>query len=468
MFKKIEVWILCLVILLGVISTMMFGALVRQEVLGGNNFLKKNNLGWVGETALFIAEIPINLKTILSKGGIASLTKQEMDAADNRVEDRSPGLAGFNGTPIAKKNYLLLSRYDGNSRQGVVELVDLKNFSILHSWDPDVDAFNDLVDQIDEFENLDRDDNDNRKLLMHPKLTKNGGLLFGWNSPLRKIDACSKLVFQNTHHVFHHSIETDKDGNIWVPGYLYPHTLPIEKVGEDVQSFFDDAIIKISSTGEILYEKSVAQIFIENGLEYLLFSVGATKFNVDPIHLNDIQPVNFDGEFWKKGDVFLSLGNQSMIVLYRPSTNRIVWKHTGPFFFPHDVDILDKQRISIFNNNTKNTAVGLTVDGHNEVIIYDFKTDETSFYLSESLVNENVKTITQGRSQILPNGDLLIEETNYARTIYFNADGSLRWSHVNRAKDGNLYRVGWSRILYTEDDIKMVENFLNNREKCDE
>ena len=157
-----------------------------------------------------------------------------------------------------------------------------------------------------------------------------------------------------------------------------------------------------------------------------------------------------------------------MIVLYRPSTNRIVWKHTGPFFFPHDVDILDKQRISIFNNNTKNTAVGLTVDGHNEVIIYDFKTDETSFYLSESLVNENVKTITQGRSQILPNGDLLIEETNYARTIYFNADGSLRWSHVNRAKDGNLYRVGWSRILYTEDDIKMVENFLNNREKCDE
>jgi len=28
------------------------------------------------------------------------------------------------------------------------------------------------------------------------------------------------------------------------------------------------------------------------------------RFQLDPIHLNDIQPVNFDGEFWKKGDVF--------------------------------------------------------------------------------------------------------------------------------------------------------------------
>ena len=46
------------------------------------------------------------------------------------------------------------------------------------------------------------------------------------------------------------------------------------------------------------------EIFIENGLEYLLFSTGSWEFNSDPIHLNDIQPVDFDGEFWQKGDVF--------------------------------------------------------------------------------------------------------------------------------------------------------------------
>ena len=79
-----------------------------------------------------------------------------------------------------------------------------------------------------------------------------------------------------------------------------------------------------------------------------------------------------------------------------------------------------------------------------------------------------MRTITQGRSQILPNGDLFIEETNYARTLYFNADGSLRWTHVNRAESGNAYEVGWSRILYTQEDIQTVNSFLNTKGACNQ
>ena len=161
---------------------------------------------------------------------------------------------------------------------------------------------------------------------------------------------------------------------------MYPQSISNKIIGKNLNEsvdkerrYYDDAIVKLSSDGEIIFEKSVAQIFIENGLEYLLFSVGNTSFNSDPIHLNDIQPVNFDGKFWKKGDVFLSLRLQSMVLLYRPLTNEIIWKGTGPFFHQHDVDILDNQRISIFNNNSKNFADGNFVDEHNEVIIYDLR-----------------------------------------------------------------------------------------------
>ena len=156
-----------------------------------------------------------------------------------------------------------------------------------------------------------------------------------------------------------------------------------------------------------------------------------------------------------------------MILLYRPSSNKIIWKGTGPFFHPHDVDILDDHRISVFNNNSKNFIDGDIVDGNNQVIIYDFKTNEYSTYLSESLMKQDVRTVTEGRSQILPNGDLFVEETNYARTLYFNADGSIRWSHFNRA-DGFAYAIGWSRILYTQDDIQIVNNFLESRGTCNE
>ena len=449
MFKKIEIWVLYLVILFSIIFAVGFGTLVRQELVGSIK------AGWISETALTLAEIPVNIKKLLK--------------IDLIVEDRFPTLDGFDGTPNIEESYLLRSRYDGDLLEGVVELVDLTNFEILHTWNPDIDAFNDLVEQVYEFKYLKRDSNNQRRGLMHPKLTKDGGLLFGWKSPLRKINACSNLIFQNTHDSFHHSIETDIDGNIWVPSHKYPQSLPIEKVGRNIgPRFTDDAIVKLSADGEILFEKSLSQIFIDNGLEYLLFSVGDRMFDVDPIHLNDIQPVNFDGEFWGKGDVFLSLRHQSMILLYRPESNEIIWKGTGAFFHQHDVDILDDHRISIFNNNSKDFVGGDVVDGHNEVIIYDFKTNGYSSYLQDSLVKNNVRTITQGRSQILTNGDLFIEESNYGRTLYLNADGSLRWSHVNRAENGNVYGVGWSRILYTQEDIQTVTNFLTNKVTCNE
>ena len=451
MFKKIEIWILYLTILLSILFAIGFGVLVRQELVGSTK------AGWVSKTALILAEIPVNLKKIIGN--------------DLVLDDRFSNLDGFNGTPNSEESYLLLSRYDGDLQEGVFELVDLRSFEVLHTWNPDIDAFNDLVEGIDEFKYLERDKNNKRSILIHPKLTSDGGLLFQHDTPLRKINACSNLISQNTHDEFHHSIETDIDGNIWVPSRFYPLSLPIEKVGRDTKpegGFFDDAIVKLSPEGEILFEKSVSQIFIDNGLEYLLFSVGDMLFDVDPIHLNDIQPVNFDGEFWKKGDVFLSLRHQSMVLLYRPSTNEIIWKGTGAFFHQHDVDILDEHRISIFNNNSKDFIDGDVVDGHNEVIIYDFKTNEYSFYLKDSLIENDVRTITEGRSEILTNRDLFVEESNYGRTLYFNADGALKWTHVNRAENGNVYAVGWSRILYTEEDIQTVNNFLNNRGTCNE
>ena len=155
-----------------------------------------------------------------------------------------------------------------------------------------------------------------------------------------------------------------------------------------------------------------------------------------------------------------------MIVLYRPSINKIIWKGTGPFFNQHDVDILNQHKISVFNNNSKNFVQDNVVDGHNEVIIYDFKTNEYTSYLSDSLIKNDVRTIVEGGSQILPNGDLFVEETTYGRTMYFNSDGSLRWTNVNRAANGKVYKVGWSRIIYDKDDIKIIENFLQSRDKC--
>jgi len=451
MFRKIEIWILYLIVLLGIPITIGFGLLVRQEAVGSIK------LGWFSKTALFLAETPLNLINI--------------SKSDLTFKDRFPLLDGFSGTPNLNESYLLLSRYDGNLKEGIVELVDLTNFTVLHTWNPDIDKFNKLLDKDEKFKFMKRDKNNSRYLLKSPILFKDGSLVFLHGSPLRKIDSCSNLLFQNTLDKSHHSIEKDVDGHIWAPSYIYPQSFPKEIVGRDhiaEGGTQEDSILKLSPSGKILFRRSLSQIFVDNNLKNYLFGYGHIYMR-DPFHLNDIQPVNFDGKYWKKGDLFLSLRNQSMIVLYRPSTNKIVLKIQGPFFNQHDVDILDEFRISIFNNRMQKSYDNkLRVDGNNEVIIYNFKNGQFSSYLKNSLIENDVRTINQGLSEILPNGDLFVEEQNFGRTLYFNSNGTLRWTHLNRSKNRGIYPIGWSRILYTEEDISNVNNFLNKKSNCDD
>ncbi len=449
MFKKIEIWILYLTLLGSLIFAIFFGVLVRQELVGSTKF------GLISKGALFLAEIPKNLKDIFIND--SALPTDRLNHTDFR----------FKGIPNQEERYMLLSRFDGKIQQGIVELIDLTNFETLHVWNPDFDDFNADINTTGfaHLKNLYRDFNEGRARLFHPFFLENGDLIFIY--PLRKIDSCSNLVFQNFETVFHHSIEMDHQGNFWIPSRIFPSSLENIFGPEHYVDggFNDDAITKISPDGEIIFKKSVAEIFIENNMEHLLYS-SSDKFKNNPIHLNDIQPVTLDGNFYKKGDIFISLRHQSMILLYRPSLNKILWHSSGMFFFQHDVDILDANSISIFNNNAKPFFNGVRVDGHNEVLIYDFNEDKYNSYLKNSLSINDVRTVTGGLNTILPNNDLFIEESDFGRFLYFNSDGSLRWTFINQY-EGQIFRVAWSRVIFREDEIKMVRNFLSTKKDCE-
>ena len=115
MFKKIEIWILYLIILLSFLFAVGFGVLVRQELVGSVK------AGWISKSALTLAEIPVNLRRIL-----------KAESVDLKLEDRFPNLNGFNGNPNINEVYLLLARYDGDLEESVIELIDLRSFEVKH------------------------------------------------------------------------------------------------------------------------------------------------------------------------------------------------------------------------------------------------------------------------------------------------------------------------------------------------
>ena len=65
MFKKIEIWILYLIMFLGIPITIGFGILVRQEISGSIKF------GYLSKLALFLSEIPVNIKEIIKDSDLS-------------------------------------------------------------------------------------------------------------------------------------------------------------------------------------------------------------------------------------------------------------------------------------------------------------------------------------------------------------------------------------------------------------
>ena len=125
--------------------------------------------------------------------------------------------------------------------------------------------------------------------------------------------------------------------------------------------------------------------------------MGIIYFKLDPIHANDVQPALFSTEYWKKDDVFISIRNQSAIIHFRPSTNKVINYIKGPFFQQHDVDIISNEEISIFNNNNRPGLKGQ----YSNQLIYNLREKKFVKKFERELKKENLKTITEGGSEIL-------------------------------------------------------------------
>ena len=169
--------------------------------------------------------------------------------------------------------------------------------------------------------------------------------------------------------------------------------------------------------------------------------------------------------YWKKGDVFLSLHRLSMIMHFRPSTNKIINIITGPFFAQHDVDVISDKEISIFNNNTFKTVEREEILTNSEIVIYNFESQKFSKKFENSIRINKVKTLTQGLSDTLQDGSMMVDEQNYGRILFFNSTGELEWEFVNRANNGKIYFTTWSRIIKDKDLIQNIRRKIKST-KC--
>ena len=444
--KKIELWVVGLIVVFFIILIILISGVLRDAFLA-----KKKTPEVLRNVLLKVAEFPKDVFHIYNHIILGDMNKPTIlvkHKSKNRFER------------YIKKDreaLLILPRYDHNLERSVVEVIELNNFKIIHTYKHDILEMYKRIKNMKEFARLTTDDSPIRFEYRHPLILNDGSLISDSDySPEFKIDFCSNLVWLNDTEVFHHSKELDHEGNIWIGGQLRPQSKYLIDFG--IKDINDDAIIKINSNGEIIYKKSVIELLIENKVGNMSNNLRNTY--LDPIHLNDIEPVFENTKFWRKGDLFLSIKRQSAIVHYRPSENKVINYIIGPFANQHDVDIISDTEISIFNNNNF-----LIDNEHSEVTVYNFETKKFRKLFNDSLKKENFKTFSQGLSQILEDGSFMVEEQNHGRIIFFNKYGQKEWEFVNKDINGDIGFISWSRIIEDKNFVRKFKNLINQK-KC--
>lgn len=423
MFLGVPLWLVLLGWLLGLLALFGFGALVKSGVEGSTRY------GFLSRWALAIASAP----SMLRETATAANPLRPLEEREALPDGWRAGSGGF-----IDPGYALIARYRPERGRSVVDLLRLSDGRVVREYAPDVRAMH-AGSKIDSpLLDLINDKTPSRYRMKHPFLTDDGGLIFQNSSPLIRIDACGRRKWM-IDGIFHHSIEADANGDLWVP-----ITRPRAAIAQTSEKYNEDGIAKVSQDGRVLYREWLPTILRRNGLAYLYEGI---PYSDEPFHLNDIQPVPADGPYWRKGDVFLSVRNLSLIALYRPGTGKILWWKQGPWLSQHDVSILDDHRIGVFDNNAIAAYPRNYVRGTNHEMIYDFATGAVSAPFDKALRLHDVRTIWEGRGTPLPNGDLFVEESNYGRLMRITPDGGVRWRYISADSRGRRYILGWSRYL---------------------
>ena len=108
---------------------------------------------------------------------------------------------------------------------------------------------------------------------------------------------------------------------------------------------------------------------------------------------------------------------------------------------------MDSNRISIYNNNRLINNFDKTIKNNN-LIIYNFSTDNYEYFQNDIFKEYDIRTITMGAADIFKDESLFVMEHNYGRLLMFDKDKNLLWEYINKSKkDNTSYMTNGSRLI---------------------
>jgi hypothetical protein len=301
-----------------------------------------------------------------------------------------------------------------------------------------------------------------RHRVWHPYLSKDGILTYTipWND-LVSVDLKNGQEKWRVRGAFHHSIEPDTNGDLWVCGAIQPESISDRnsKTHHSNKFFEDQALVKVSSAGKILQLISVADLILNSGLEYLLYGSSNPNVNFDPIHLNQITPIVSDFGVFKKGQILVSLRNISTILLIDPDSPSVVWHGSGNWMNQHCVIPVGPSTFSVLDNHSfASGEYWLNSDWRTRIVTHNIETGRAS----EIRVNDDslrdFHIPIEGRALLVSSNHWMIEDCLQGTVMIFkNQRLVFKWSNVYN--NDTVGTTSWCRYMIEKD----VPQFLLKR-----
>jgi hypothetical protein len=362
------------------------------------------------------------LKPIEKHPHIISFNNHNTSAVNNDPNRSYPGYT-----------FITMYTYD----QFGMFLIDMEGITI-HKWKIPEAVFREI--QIKEDWNIRK----GHYMIQGAHLFENGDVLFNLEKHgLGKIDRDSNLIWFLKEPT-HHSVFVDDKGTIWVPSLRWVRD-PRAALPHMNIPYTDDIILQVSKDGVILNRISVSQAIFAGNYQGILLS-GSQNYpestQEDPIHLNDVELIGKDfakiNEFANEGDILVSLKTIDSLAIIDKNEKVVKWAMCGPFLRQHDPDPSPDGTFYIFDNRTDegmwNEARYITEPpsfGFSRIIQIEPKSQKIVWSYVGS-VTRPFYTSSNGKQQLLENGNVLVTEAEGGRIFEVSKDGSdIVWEFRN-------------------------------------
>jgi outer membrane protein assembly factor BamB len=257
---------------------------------------------------------------------------------------------------------------------------------------------------------------------------------------LVKINRDSEVLWRYERHI-NHLVKVDSKGRVYAHFHKFrnvdekPVTGNPQLGAQETTQILEDYVAVLSPGGEEIKTFSLLGGIAESEFAPVLElfpSPDDTQIygeaNWDPLHPNNIEvvtpPLAERVEQLEIGDILVSFRTIDAIVGFDRESGKAIWLTRGFWRRQHDPDILENGDLMVFDNRG-NAGPG----GVSRIVRYEPDTGKPEIVYRGSKQNP-FKTVTSGSQHPLPNGNVLVTESNNGRIFEVTSDGQLVWEYI--------------------------------------